>query len=273
MTAMAWRSCGVWNETCRPTPAQQARAARLAAQIAETAQARLHPARHPHRADDPLRLPPLPLSRRPALLHGPYHQWTRKINGKTVTRILTDDQIADYKPWFDNQRRLRELHRRAGNPQQGDHRQRPPLEPPGPPAGVGSTRLTCRRTSRQAPLAQVIPKRENLTRLRAPAAGCHVSRLTCSTLMTSCPSCSVTVYQMVTSPAGRCSSVGAGQWVVAGEGVREGRDRLVQQMKDRALHRPSQRLRQGLDLLPGRTREADEAVTHVFPMPQRAPRG
>ncbi len=39
MTAMAWQSCGVWNETCRPTPAQQARAARLAAQIAETAQA------------------------------------------------------------------------------------------------------------------------------------------------------------------------------------------------------------------------------------------
>jgi hypothetical protein len=50
----------------------------------------------------------------PPLLHGPCHQWTRKINGKTVTRILTDDQMADYKPWFDNQRRLRELDRRAG---------------------------------------------------------------------------------------------------------------------------------------------------------------
>jgi hypothetical protein len=37
----------------------------------------------------------------------------RKINGKTVTRILPDDQIADYQPWFDNQRRLRELDRRA----------------------------------------------------------------------------------------------------------------------------------------------------------------
>jgi uncharacterized protein DUF6788 len=32
-----------------------------------------------------------------------------KINGKTVTRILTDDQLADYQPWFDNQRRLRAL--------------------------------------------------------------------------------------------------------------------------------------------------------------------
>ena len=45
----------------------------------------------------------------PPRLHGPYHQWTRKINGKTVTRILTDDQLADYQPWFDNHRRLREL--------------------------------------------------------------------------------------------------------------------------------------------------------------------
>ena len=41
--------------------------------------------------------------------HGPYHQWTRKKNGKTVTRILSDDQLADYQPWLDNQRRLRDL--------------------------------------------------------------------------------------------------------------------------------------------------------------------
>jgi hypothetical protein len=39
----------------------------------------------------------------------PYHQWTRKKNGKTATRILTDDQAADYGPWFDNHRRPREL--------------------------------------------------------------------------------------------------------------------------------------------------------------------
>ena len=45
----------------------------------------------------------------PPQLHGPYHQWTRKIAGKTVTRILSDDQLADYQPWFDNQRRLRAL--------------------------------------------------------------------------------------------------------------------------------------------------------------------
>ena len=45
----------------------------------------------------------------PPRLHGPYHQWTRKKNGKTATRILTDEQLADYGPWFDNHRRLREL--------------------------------------------------------------------------------------------------------------------------------------------------------------------
>ncbi|MGH3178488.1 MAG: DUF6788 family protein, partial [Streptosporangiaceae bacterium] len=45
----------------------------------------------------------------PPQLHGPYHQWTRKVHGKTVTRILTDDQLAGYQPWFDNQHRLRDL--------------------------------------------------------------------------------------------------------------------------------------------------------------------
>ena len=45
----------------------------------------------------------------PPQLHGPYHQWTRKKNGKTATRILSDDQLADYRPWFDNHKRLREL--------------------------------------------------------------------------------------------------------------------------------------------------------------------
>jgi hypothetical protein len=43
------------------------------------------------------------------VLPGPYHQWTRKKDGKTATRILTDDQLADYQPRFDNQRRLHEL--------------------------------------------------------------------------------------------------------------------------------------------------------------------
>jgi hypothetical protein len=28
---------------------------------------------------------------------------------ETATRILSEDQLADYGPWFDNHRRLREL--------------------------------------------------------------------------------------------------------------------------------------------------------------------
>lgn len=45
----------------------------------------------------------------PPILHGPYIQWTRTVNGKTVTKFLSDDQLARYQPWFDNTRRLREL--------------------------------------------------------------------------------------------------------------------------------------------------------------------
>jgi hypothetical protein len=61
------------------------------------------------RPDDPLRPPRLPLPRRPPAAARPLPPWTRKKNGKTATRILSDDQLADYGPWFDNHRRLREL--------------------------------------------------------------------------------------------------------------------------------------------------------------------
>jgi hypothetical protein len=45
----------------------------------------------------------------PPRLHGPYIQWTRRIEGKTVHTNLTPDQLADYQPFFDNAQRLREL--------------------------------------------------------------------------------------------------------------------------------------------------------------------
>ena len=45
----------------------------------------------------------------PPQLHGPYIQWTHKVAGKTVTRLLNPDQHQRYQPWFDNARRLREL--------------------------------------------------------------------------------------------------------------------------------------------------------------------
>lgn len=41
--------------------------------------------------------------------HGPYWWWTRKVDARTVTKILTDEQYADYRPWFDNARRAKEL--------------------------------------------------------------------------------------------------------------------------------------------------------------------
>ena len=45
----------------------------------------------------------------PPALHGPYIQWTRTVNGKTVTRTLTQAQYDTYAPWFANARRLRAL--------------------------------------------------------------------------------------------------------------------------------------------------------------------
>ena len=104
------RDPGCDNDSVSPTPAQQARAAAITAEITArladlayalpgTVAGRLTRCGHPGcrcHADPPQ-------------LHGPYHQWTRKKNGRTSTRILTDDQLADYGAWFDNHRRLREL--------------------------------------------------------------------------------------------------------------------------------------------------------------------
>jgi hypothetical protein len=44
----------------------------------------------------------------PPKLHGPYIVWTRKVKGKTVTRVLSEEQYADYKVLFENSRVLRE---------------------------------------------------------------------------------------------------------------------------------------------------------------------
>lgn len=45
----------------------------------------------------------------PPRLHGPYHQWTRTVDGQTVTRNLTADQLERYGDWFENTRRIRQL--------------------------------------------------------------------------------------------------------------------------------------------------------------------
>ncbi len=101
---------GCHNENVSPTPDQQARAQAIAAEIT----ARL--------AGLTFALPGTVADRMtrcgrancrchadPPRLHGPYHQWTRKKNGKTATKILTDEQLADYAPWFHNHKRIREL--------------------------------------------------------------------------------------------------------------------------------------------------------------------
>lgn len=45
----------------------------------------------------------------PPTLHGPYIQWTRTVDGRTVTRYLSEEQLTRYQPWFDNARRLKEI--------------------------------------------------------------------------------------------------------------------------------------------------------------------
>ena len=41
--------------------------------------------------------------------HGPYYQWTTKVNGKTVTRRLTPNEAKLYQQWIDNDRKMRRL--------------------------------------------------------------------------------------------------------------------------------------------------------------------
>lgn len=41
--------------------------------------------------------------------HGPYHYWTRKVNGRTVTVLLKEQQVPLYREWIENNRRLESL--------------------------------------------------------------------------------------------------------------------------------------------------------------------
>lgn len=45
----------------------------------------------------------------PPAPHGPYWQWTAKVDGKTVTRRLTAREAALYQEWIGNDRRVRAL--------------------------------------------------------------------------------------------------------------------------------------------------------------------
>jgi hypothetical protein len=93
-------------ENVSPTTGQQARAAGIAAELASLG----------------LALPGTLIERHvrcgkpgcrchadPPVLHGPYWQWTRKLDGKTITRLVPEDQLDDYRQWLDNHRQLRAL--------------------------------------------------------------------------------------------------------------------------------------------------------------------
>jgi hypothetical protein len=93
-------------DSVSPTTGQQARAAGIAAELASLG----------------LALPGTLIERHvrcgkprcrchadPPVLHGPYWQWTRKTSGKTITRLVPDDQLDDYRQWLGNHRRLRAL--------------------------------------------------------------------------------------------------------------------------------------------------------------------
>lgn len=45
----------------------------------------------------------------PPSLHGPYWQWTAKVNGKTVNRRLNEQQARFYNEWIANDRKARDL--------------------------------------------------------------------------------------------------------------------------------------------------------------------
>ena len=45
----------------------------------------------------------------PPQMHGPYWQWTAKVNGKTITRRLSKAEAELYSDWIANDRQLRAI--------------------------------------------------------------------------------------------------------------------------------------------------------------------
>ena len=45
----------------------------------------------------------------PEARHGPYIVWTRKVKARTVTKVLSEEELRDYQQWLHNSRKLREL--------------------------------------------------------------------------------------------------------------------------------------------------------------------
>ncbi len=45
----------------------------------------------------------------PPQRHGPYYQYSRKVAGKTVSRLVTAEQADQYRQWIANRRALDEI--------------------------------------------------------------------------------------------------------------------------------------------------------------------
>ena len=45
----------------------------------------------------------------PPRRHGPYHQWSRAVAGKTVSRRLTEPEADLYRQWIANRRHLEQI--------------------------------------------------------------------------------------------------------------------------------------------------------------------
>lgn len=42
----------------------------------------------------------------PANRHGPYHYWTRKVQGRTVAVLIGEEEVMLYREWIENNRAL-----------------------------------------------------------------------------------------------------------------------------------------------------------------------
>lgn len=47
----------------------------------------------------------------PARRHGPYAYWSTKVKGRTVSRLLSEEEAEFYEEWIENRRRLERLQR------------------------------------------------------------------------------------------------------------------------------------------------------------------
>ena len=48
----------------------------------------------------------------PQRRHGPYFYWTAKVKGRTVSRLLTKEEVDLYEEWIRNRRRFRAIQRK-----------------------------------------------------------------------------------------------------------------------------------------------------------------